>query len=108
MIGYAGSDAKVAWLKEIGFDYAFNYKQCDLEETLSQAAPEGIDCYLDNVRIMLRHKKVKLAKMLYMLSFSQVKLHIWNSETYKIISRIYLFQYVSFGKTSYIKVFIPP
>lgn len=26
-IGYAGSDEKVQWLKEIGFDHAYNYKQ---------------------------------------------------------------------------------
>ena len=27
VIGYAGSDEKVAWLKELGFDHAFNYKK---------------------------------------------------------------------------------
>ena len=50
MIGYAGTDEKVAWLKELGFDHAFNYKTQDLGQTLSQAAPDGIDVYYDNVR----------------------------------------------------------
>ena len=27
VIGYAGTDEKVAWLKELGFDHAFNYKK---------------------------------------------------------------------------------
>jgi len=49
VIGYAGSDEKVAWLKELGFDYAFNYKTCDLNATLKEAAPKGIDRYFDNV-----------------------------------------------------------
>ena len=27
VIGYAGTDDKVDWLKGLGFDYAFNYKK---------------------------------------------------------------------------------
>lgn len=50
VIGYAGTDDKVTWLKEIGFDFAYNYKTRDLSETLKEAAPEGVDCYFDNVR----------------------------------------------------------
>ena len=57
-IGYAGTDAKVAWLKEIGFDFAYNYKTCNLSETLSQAAPDGVDCYFDNVSV--KYCKVSL------------------------------------------------
>jgi len=49
VIGYAGSDDKVAWLKSIGFDHAYNYKKTDLEDTLKEAAPQGIDCFFDNV-----------------------------------------------------------
>jgi prostaglandin reductase 1 len=50
VIGYAGTDAKCKWIKEeLGFDYAFNYKTCDLGKTLKEAAPNGIDCYFDNV-----------------------------------------------------------
>ncbi|CAG4961162.1 unnamed protein product [Parnassius apollo] len=50
VIGFAGSDDKVGWLeKELGFDKAINYKTADIDKTLKEAAPEGIDCYFDNV-----------------------------------------------------------
>ncbi|GLH11488.1 Prostaglandin reductase 1 [Gryllus bimaculatus] len=50
VIGFAGSDKKVKWLiKDLGFDHAFNYKTYDIESALKEAAPEGIDCYFDNV-----------------------------------------------------------
>ncbi len=49
-IGIAGSDAKCAYLREIGFDHAINYKTAgDLIAALKQAAPKGIDIYFDNV-----------------------------------------------------------
>ncbi|XP_053321827.1 prostaglandin reductase 1-like [Spea bombifrons] len=49
-VGSAGSDDKIAYLKEIGFDEAFNYKTVSsLEEALKQASPEGYDCYFENV-----------------------------------------------------------
>lgn len=51
MVGCAGSDVKVSYLKELGFDYAFNYKTIkSLNETLLEAAPQGYDCYFENVR----------------------------------------------------------
>lgn len=50
VVGSAGTDAKVAFLKELGFDEAFNYKTISsLEETLKQASPEGYDCFFENV-----------------------------------------------------------
>ncbi|MFD4637044.1 NADP-dependent oxidoreductase [Lentzea sp. NPDC058436] len=49
IIGSAGSAAKVARLKEIGFDEAFDYRSGPVGELLAQAAPDGIDVYLDNV-----------------------------------------------------------
>ncbi|XP_040216413.1 prostaglandin reductase 1-like isoform X2 [Rana temporaria] len=50
VVGSAGSDEKVAYLKEIGFDEAFNYKTVSsLEEALKAASPEGYDCYFENV-----------------------------------------------------------
>ncbi|XP_077331384.1 prostaglandin reductase 1-like [Lithobates pipiens] len=50
VVGSASSDEKVEYLKEIGFDEAFNYKTVSsLEEALKAASPEGYDCYFENV-----------------------------------------------------------
>ena len=49
VIGSAGSDDKVRWLTEIGFDVAFNYKTAPVLDQLRNAAPGGIDVYFDNV-----------------------------------------------------------
>ncbi|KAM4536828.1 prostaglandin reductase 1-like [Odontesthes bonariensis] len=50
VVGSAGSDAKVAYLKELGFDEAFNYKTVgSLEEALKKASPGGYDCFFENV-----------------------------------------------------------
>uniref|UniRef100_A0A671UGJ1 Prostaglandin reductase 1 n=1 Tax=Sparus aurata TaxID=8175 RepID=A0A671UGJ1_SPAAU len=50
VVGSAGSDAKVAYLKELGFDEAFNYKTVgSLDEALKKASPEGYDCFFENV-----------------------------------------------------------
>ncbi|EGW11190.1 Prostaglandin reductase 1 [Cricetulus griseus] len=50
VVGAAGSDEKVAYLKKLGFDVAFNYKTVkSLEEALRMASPDGYDCYFDNV-----------------------------------------------------------
>jgi len=47
--GSAGTDDKVAWLKSLGFDDAFNYNTCDLDKELARVAPDGVDIYFDNV-----------------------------------------------------------
>lgn len=49
VVGCAGSDTKVEYLKEIGFDGAFNYKTVNLDEKLTELCPKGIDCFFDNV-----------------------------------------------------------
>ncbi|KAF7244704.1 Prostaglandin reductase 1 [Varanus komodoensis] len=50
VVGCAGSNEKVAYLKALGFDEAFNYKTVEsLEEALKKASPDGYDCYFDNV-----------------------------------------------------------
>ena len=50
VIGSAGSDEKVKrLLEECGFDAAFNYKSGPVLDQLTQAAPEGIDVYFDNI-----------------------------------------------------------
>lgn len=59
VVGSAGSDAKVAFLKELGFDEAFNYKTVgSLEEALKKASPDGYDCFFENVMVYLRARKV--------------------------------------------------
>jgi NADPH-dependent curcumin reductase CurA len=49
VIGSAGSEAKLAWLRELGFDAAIDYRSGSVREALKEAAPEGIDVYFDNV-----------------------------------------------------------
>lgn len=51
VVGSAGSEAKVAYLRdELGFDAAFNYRRCaDLDAMLQQLCPEGIDIDFENV-----------------------------------------------------------
>ena len=51
VIGIAGSDEKVALLKEkFGFDEAINYKTTNnLTEDIAKFCPKGVDIYYDNV-----------------------------------------------------------
>jgi len=49
VIGSAGTEEKVRWLREIGFNAAFNYRAGSVLEQLRAAAPDGIDVYFDNV-----------------------------------------------------------
>ncbi|XP_049789544.1 prostaglandin reductase 1-like [Schistocerca nitens] len=50
VIGFAGSESKVKWLKDdLGFHHVFNYKTTDVSTALKQAAPDGVDVYFDNV-----------------------------------------------------------
>lgn len=64
VVGSAGSDDKVAYVRErCGFDAAFNYRRVDLDEALRTHCPDGIDIYFDNVgggtlEAALRHARV--------------------------------------------------
>jgi NADPH-dependent curcumin reductase CurA len=50
VVGIAGSDEKVAFMKELGFDAGFNYKTTDnYYAKLKELCPDGIDVYYDNV-----------------------------------------------------------
>jgi NADPH-dependent curcumin reductase CurA len=61
VVGSAGTPEKVAWLRELGFDAAFDYHDGDVTDLLAAAAPEGIDCYFDNVGA--DHLRAALATM---------------------------------------------
>jgi NADPH-dependent curcumin reductase CurA len=47
VIGSAGSPDKVAWLQELGFDVALNYKDAPIGRQLREHGP--VDVYFDNV-----------------------------------------------------------
>ncbi|GJJ69425.1 hypothetical protein EMPS_01771 [Entomortierella parvispora] len=50
VIGSAGSEEKIQYLlRDIGVDYAFNYKTQDSRAELYKAASEGVDIYFDLV-----------------------------------------------------------
>ena len=48
-VGSAGSEEKLAWLRELGFDAVFNYREQSPRAALAELAPDGIDVYFDNV-----------------------------------------------------------
>lgn len=48
-VAVAGSDEKLAWCREIGYDAGVNHRSAeDLTAALAAACPDGIDVYLDN------------------------------------------------------------
>ena len=49
VIGSAGSEEKLAWLRELGFDGVFNYREQRPRDAFAELAPDGIDVYFDNV-----------------------------------------------------------
>jgi NADPH-dependent curcumin reductase CurA len=49
VVGSAGSEEKLAWLRELGFDAVFNYRERRPREALAELAPDGVDIYFDNV-----------------------------------------------------------
>ena len=54
VLAFAGNPAKLKWLKEdLKFDHVFDYKKVDLDKTFAEFAPQGIDCYFDNVSFMV-------------------------------------------------------
>ena len=50
VVGFAGSDEKVAYIKSLGFDAAYNYKTIpSLEAAIKESCPDGVDVFFDNV-----------------------------------------------------------
>lgn len=60
VIGSCGSEEKMEYSKSLGYDGVFNYKTEDATEALSKLAPDGIDCYFDNVGGELSSKVMAL------------------------------------------------
>lgn len=51
VVGFAGSDEKVEYLKSIGFDVAYNYKTVSsISDALAESCPNGVDVFFDNVK----------------------------------------------------------
>ena len=48
VVGLAGTEAKRAWLGELGFDAALDYRSPDLPKLLDEACPEGVHVFFDN------------------------------------------------------------
>ncbi len=49
VIGSAGGAEKCSWVRELGADAAIDYKDGPLVKSLTDAAPDGVDVYFDNV-----------------------------------------------------------
>ena len=49
VIGSAGSVEKLEWLRELGFDAVFDYRERRPRDALAELAPDGINMYFDNV-----------------------------------------------------------
>lgn len=50
VLGSAGGPEKVQYLRdELGFDFAFDYREGRLSERIKEGSPDGLDVYFDNV-----------------------------------------------------------
>lgn len=49
VIGCAGTEEKLSYLRDIGFDHVFNYRSRSLDDALTEYAADGIDVFFDNV-----------------------------------------------------------
>jgi NADPH-dependent curcumin reductase CurA len=49
VVGIVGSDEKIKFLKDLGFDGALNYRQGRLDDELRRVCPDGVDVFFDNV-----------------------------------------------------------
>ncbi len=48
-IGCAGTEAKLEYLRSLGFDETINYKAGPLKESVDRACPGGVDMFFDHV-----------------------------------------------------------
>lgn len=49
VVGIAGGPAKCAYLRELGFDAAIDYKSESVYKAMQQHCPKGVDVFFDNV-----------------------------------------------------------
>lgn len=49
VVGIAGTDTKLEYVRSLGFDAALSYRAPDFGAQLASACPKGVDCYFDNV-----------------------------------------------------------
>merc|ERR1711963_271748 len=50
VLGFAGTDEKCDLLiTKYGFDKAYNYRKVSVKEALADGAPNGVDCFFDNI-----------------------------------------------------------
>jgi NADPH-dependent curcumin reductase len=47
-VAIAGSEEKLAWCREIGFDAGINHRTADLPAAVKDACPRGVDVFFDN------------------------------------------------------------
>lgn len=73
VVGSAGSEEKMEYLKSAGFDAVFNYKEGDIEENLRKHCPNGIDVCFESVggkmldavlAVANKHARVAVCSML--------------------------------------------
>lgn len=101
VVGCAGSDAKVKFLKEIGFDGAFNYKTSNFKQELIKHCPNGIDCFFDNVS--LRNKNTMYFVLIFYLSIDLLKIqrimkNFQDTSTLHFFERFFLQNILSMNK----------
>lgn len=49
VVGIVGSDEKLKFLKDLGFDSGVNYQKGRVDEELRRCCPDGVDVFFDNV-----------------------------------------------------------
>ncbi|KAF9016221.1 NAD(P)-binding protein [Hymenopellis radicata] len=94
VIGSAGTDTKVQYMKEIGADVAFNYKTTDTLEVLKKEGP--LDVYWDNVggstldaaiESMKDFGQIIVCGMISAYNDAKGQTYKWNDEFYRVIPK---------------------
>lgn len=97
VIGFAGDYSKCKWLKEhCGFDHVINYKTADVRKELRAAAPDGVDCYFDNVggelSSQIIHQMRDYGRIAVCGSISSYNLNVSEMPTVPILQPVFVFK----------------